>query len=48
VRGSQEIDGGHDLQVYDRLRDSNENTQGFLEANAHANMLFLRVSINLI
>jgi hypothetical protein len=40
VRGSQAIDGERDLQVYGGLSDSIETTQGFLEANAHVNILF--------
>ena len=40
MRGSEEIDCEYDLQVYDELSDSTETTQGFLEANANANILY--------
>ena len=40
MTGQQEIDGEHDLQVYNGLSDSTETTQGILEAKAHVNVLF--------
>jgi hypothetical protein len=40
VRGSQEIDGEHDLQVYDGLSYSTETSQNLLEVNAHIKVLF--------
>jgi len=40
VRGSQEIDGEHDLQVYDGSSVSTETIQGFLAANTYVNILF--------
>jgi len=43
IRGSQEIDGEHDLQVYDELSDSTETTQGCFRSQRPCQYIFLNI-----